>query len=64
MTGGGRGSRWWLVRAEAAPGQSLPAPRPYLTLAAHAEAAVKGLAGDMDPEQRALMERVYEMTRG
>ena len=63
MTGGGRGSRWWLVREEPAPAPE-PEPRPYLTLAAHAEAVIKGLPGDVNPEQMALMERVYEMTRG
>ena len=63
MTGGGRGTRWWLVRAEPAGEQPAAAPRPYLTLAAHAEAVVKGLAGNVDAEQRALMEQVYAMTR-
>ena len=60
MTGGGRGSRWWLVRAEPAAEHEQPAPRPYLTLAAHAEAVVEGLA-DADPDQRALMEQVHHM---
>ena len=66
MTGGGRGSRWWLVRAEppAEPEQPTTAPaapRRYLTLAEHAEAVVKGLVDDVTPEQQALMEQVHAM---
>lgn len=68
LTGGGRGSRWRLARTEspAAPEQSAgpPVPRSYLTLATHAEAVVKGVAGDVDAEQRAVMEQVYDMTHG
>ena len=64
LTGGGRGAGYGLVRAEpAAEPEPPPAPRRYLTLAAHAEAVVKGLVDDVDPEQRALMEQVHAMTR-
>jgi hypothetical protein len=60
LTGGGRGSRFRVVRKEPA---VVPEPRRYLTLAAHAEAVVNGLIGDVDPEQRALMEQVHDMIR-
>jgi hypothetical protein len=60
LTGGGRGSRFRAVRKEPA---DAPEPRRYLTLAAHAEAVVNGRIGDVDPEQRALMEQVHDMIR-
>jgi predicted ArsR family transcriptional regulator len=59
LTGGGRGSRWRLVRAEppAASGS-----RPYLTIEALAQYVVDGLV-DADSDQRAVLEKAHDMIR-
>jgi S-DNA-T family DNA segregation ATPase FtsK/SpoIIIE len=59
LTGGGRGSRWRLIRAEP---PAAPEPRPYLTIEALAQFVVEGLV-DADDEQRAVLEQAHDLIR-
>ena len=59
LTGGGRGSRWRLIRAEP---PAAPGPRPYLTIEALAQYVVEGLV-DADDEQRAVLEHAHDLIR-
>ena len=57
MTGGGRGSRFRLVRAEP---PAAPEARPYTTIEALAQAVHDGLV-DASDEQRAILEQAWEV---
>jgi hypothetical protein len=59
LTGGGRGSRWRLIRAEP---PAAPEPRPYLTIETLAQYVVEGLV-DADDEQRAVLEQAHDLIR-
>ena len=56
-TGGGRGSRFRLVRAEP---PAAPEPRPYTTIEALAQAVHDGLV-DASDEQRAVLEQAWQI---
>ena len=56
-TGGGRGSRFRLARAEPA---AAPEPRPYTTIEALAQAVHDGLA-DASDEQREVLEQAWQI---